>query len=113
MTLRECAEKGITRVRLIKDGKPVWNPYSFGDIHVFDDGTMSPWMKVYDPCGQLACGDDAWRPIHVLTVPVGRGSVGLDDQFEAYMPPADMDRFPGCPSVPSVVGRPSTPAGCC
>ncbi len=103
MTLRECAEKGITRVALVKDGVPVWNPYSFGDIHLYGDGTIGPWMKIYDPCGSMACGNPPWGPITVLTIEItGQPCVQATDQFEEYREPADMDRFPGCPSKPAV-----------
>lgn len=87
----------------VEDGKRVWNPYSFGDLCVFDDGSMGPWMNVYDPCGSLACGNPAWTKLPVLTIPMKtQESVQPEDEFEAYVPPADMDRFPGCPPVPPV-----------
>lgn len=104
MTLKEAAAKGITRLIYVRDGKPVWNKYSFGDIAVFDDGTYGPWMKIYDPCGSLACDKAAWTPITVITFPVpGYRSIGPTDQFEAFVPPDDIDRFPGCPPVPNII----------
>ena len=106
MKLREAAQRGITRLALFRDGKPVWNPYSFGDINVCDDGTMGPWMWVYDPCGQLACGNPMWKSIPVLTFPnKSQISVGPDDEFEPYVPPLDMHRFPGYP--PMLIVRPA------
>ena len=107
MKLSEAAKKGITRLAYVQDGKPVWNKYSFGDIHVYSDGTMGPWMNVYDPCGSLACGNPAWTAIPIITIPITtQPSVGKDDEFEVFIPPDDMDRFPGCPPIPSVVQVP-------
>jgi hypothetical protein len=103
MTLQQIAKAGITRVRLMKDDKPVWNPYSFGDLTVFSDGTMGPWLRVYDPCGQLACGKPAWESIPVLTITVrGQMCVEPSDDFEAYTPPNDIARFGELPPTPTV-----------
>ncbi len=110
MKLKECAEKGISRVAYVRDGKSIWNPYSFGDIAIFEDGSYGPWMKVYDPCGQLACGNPAWKPIDVLTIPSpSQVSVEPSDEFEAYVPPSDMDRFPDCPPLPTIIRTPARP----
>ncbi len=106
MTLKECAERGITRVTLIKDGLPIWNKYSFGDLHVYDDGTFGPWMKIYDPCGQGTLGNHIWKPITVLTVEVpGHMCVSKSDRFVEYTEPADMSRFPDCPVKPVIQPR--------
>jgi hypothetical protein len=104
MKLHEAAARRITRLVLLEDGKRAWNPYSFGDITVFNDGSYGLWMNVYDPCGSLVCGNPAWTKIPFLTMPVKtQPSVGPDDEFEEFVAPADMDRFPGCPPVPGVV----------
>ena len=106
MTLAEAAKKGITRLAYVRNGKPVWNEYSFGDIAVFDDGSIGPWMHVYDPCGMLASGRPAWTSIPVMTIPVvTQLSVGHDAEFEPFEAPDDMDRFPGCPPVPKIIQR--------
>jgi hypothetical protein len=103
MKLEEAAKRGITRLMLMKNGKPVWNPYSFGDITVFSDGTIGPWMKVYDPCGRLACREPAWDPINVLTLAVpSMASVEPSDEFEVYIPPLDIARFGTPPPIPMV-----------
>ena len=86
-----------------RDGKAAWNPYSFGDIAVFEDGTLGPWMKVYDPAGQMACGNPPWKPIDVLTIPLeSQISIEPEDEFEPYIPPAYLNRFPGCPQIPAI-----------
>lgn len=104
MKIPELAKQGITRVRLVKDGKSVWNEYSFADLHVFEDGTTGPWIKVYDPCGQLACENPAWKPMSILIFEA------KEDEFEPYSPPADMGRFPGCPPVPDVISLKPPPS---
>lgn len=104
MKIHEAAKAGITRLSYVKDGKPVWNPYGFIDIHV-KDGCYGPWAKVYGPCSMLALEKQTWTPIVVATL-AGIGSLHFDtdvDEFEVYRPPADMDqKFPGCPPVPPV-----------
>ncbi len=110
MKLAEAAKKGITRLAYVQNGRSVWNEYSFADIDVFEDGTYGPWMHVYDPCGQLACGNEAWKPIELLTITVkSQPSVDTEnDEFEPYAPPPDMNRFPGCPPVKSIIKAPKT-----
>jgi hypothetical protein len=107
MKLKEAAEKGITRLYYVRDGKPVWNKYSFADIDVFEDGSYGMWMHIYDPCGKLACQRPAWEPIDFLTLPVvTQPSVDPEvDEFEPYTPPADVDRFPGYPPARGLIKR--------
>jgi hypothetical protein len=111
MTIQEATKRGITRLCLVKNGQPVWSRYSFCDLYLTSDekGNIyhGPWLKVYDPIGQLVVGNSMWEPINALAIPMPASydgmSAGKDDDFAEWVAPADIDRFPGMPPMPQVV----------
>lgn len=87
MTINEAAKKRIS-VLWNRD----WNEYAHMTIDLIGENHHGPWCHIVDPCGNLACGNQAEATIDLLLMT----AAGIDpnkDEWEEWKRPDDYDRF--------------------